>query len=224
MDGERFICLEPSRTGYFEGDVVGRGGESHAGVDCPIAAQSPLLEPDRQISRIRLSRYPSSQAFTATASQGGKTQVLQEFIPVRRVAQAIRALTPTFQVLYQSFLHIAIDIAERLAGVALDEVMASSHQMRVDLRDQHGDGFEALLRSWPAVCPVLAGWISSTDRGSDNSTPCLAGWPTAARSLRPAAFPVCSGALGARDSGRSVDSSVLFPIWDKRASLSLTSA
>jgi len=64
-------------------------------------------------------------------------------------------LAAVFQVAFQSFLHEAIDLMERLAGIAATEVVAPASQVVVDLCDQRRDWHEALLRTghFPQLVP-----------------------------------------------------------------------
>ena len=103
---------------------------SSGGADFSTA--SALFKPDVRISRIRLARNLSVQGMHRVSDQSFTTGAGQGRAPGGRRTSGLpgrgKALTPTSQMMTQSFEHIRIELVEATAGIAVAEVATPAFQ------------------------------------------------------------------------------------------------
>jgi hypothetical protein len=99
----------------------------------------PLIEPDLQISRIRLSCEHFSGAKQA--------EVLEILVVTHAFGSMVFALTAPVEVRDHSQPGIVPEIAERLPGIAVFELPAPPSQEGVEVLNDLRAGFEAPLRT-----------------------------------------------------------------------------
>ena len=130
-------------------EMRGPGSWKSSSGGADFSTAPALLKPDERISRIRLTRILSVRACTGSAtnrSQQAQTKVVHQ-VGVERPALrgAVTALTPTSQMMTQSFDHIQVELVEATAGVAVAKVATPSFQEAIHLVDQLRDRHEVPL-------------------------------------------------------------------------------
>jgi hypothetical protein len=128
------------------------------------ATHSPLVEPDVQVSRIRLSRRHLPQACAGSCAQS-RSQHHQAHLPeVGREGHPCRgskgSLAPPLQVLDHATLDVPVDRPEGHAGVPVAEVVRPALQVPVQVGTRAGRGQKA--RCGPVLARRFARRIAPT--------------------------------------------------------------
>src|SRR5208337_5347789 len=120
------------------------------------AAGSPLVEPDVQVSRIRLSGKHEVEGMHSSLleTDARASEVLQPHpsvlgVEAYPVGRTIRPLAAPLQMAREAFAHIAVDRPEGDARVPEREVVRPPFPMSIQLFHQPWEGFEALRRVGP---------------------------------------------------------------------------
>ena len=117
----------------------------------PDTTRSPLVEPDVRISRARLSRSLSPQAFAGSCavvvSQPYQSQSVEERIETHPFRQSEGPLAAPSQMVRETVSDVPVDVTESHWWIPEGEVVAPAFQVRIQHPDVIGEGHVVPSRS-----------------------------------------------------------------------------